>query len=94
MQVIWLPEAFEDLLGIRKYIEEYDPGAAQRIAQRILTAVGPLGKFTEMGRPGRVLGTRELVVFGTPYIIPYRVKGDTIEILGVVHGAEKWPDKF
>jgi toxin ParE1/3/4 len=45
-----------------------------------------------MGRPGRVPGTRELVVTRTPYIVPYRVRGDTLEILRVYHGARRWPD--
>jgi len=47
-----------------------------------------------MGRPGRVDGTREFVVAGTPYIIPYRVRGETVELLAVMHGARRWPDTF
>lgn len=46
-----------------------------------------------MGRAGRVAGTRELVVADTPYIIPYRVRGDAVEILRVFHAARKWPGK-
>ncbi len=44
-----------------------------------------------MGRPGRVLGTRELVVSETPYVIPYRVRQDRLELLAVFHGRQKWP---
>jgi plasmid stabilization system protein ParE len=47
-----------------------------------------------MGRAGRVTGTRELVVAGTPYIVPYRVRVEAVEILRVFHAARKWPEKL
>ena len=47
-----------------------------------------------MGRPGRVLGTRELVVPGTPYIIPYRARGEYLDLLAIFHGHQKWPTKL
>ena len=47
-----------------------------------------------LGRPGRVPGTRELIVSGTRYIVPYRVKEDVVQIITVLHGAQKWPDRF
>ncbi len=57
-------------------------------------AVSHLATQPGMGRPGRVDGTREFVVAGTPYIIPYRVRGETVELLAVMHGARRWPDTF
>lgn len=53
-----------------------------------------LSNFPSMGRPGRVSGARELVVSGTPYIIPYRVRDEEVEILRVFHGARKWPRRL
>jgi toxin ParE1/3/4 len=47
-----------------------------------------------IGRPGRVAGTRELVTAGTPYIVPYRVAGDAVQIITVLHGAQNWPDRL
>ena len=47
-----------------------------------------------MGRIGRVYGTRELVVTGTPFILPYRISGQHIQILAVFHGARQWPENF
>jgi toxin ParE1/3/4 len=47
-----------------------------------------------MRRPGRVPGTRELVIAQTPYIVPYRVQCGSIQILRVYHGARRWPDSF
>ena len=48
----------------------------------------------EIGRPGRVPGTRELVVPRTPFIIPYRVKDNAVQILRVYHAARKWPSEL
>jgi toxin ParE1/3/4 len=47
-----------------------------------------------MGRPGRVPGTRELVIGQTPYIVPYRLQRGVIQILRVFHGARRWPQNF
>ena len=70
------------------YIVRDDPEAAARIVERIVTSVEGLGAHPASGRPGRVPGTRELVVSGTPYLVPYRVRGETVEILQVFHGPE------
>jgi len=53
-----------------------------------------LSKNPGMGRPGRVPGTRELVVQGTQFIVPYRLQGNALEILRVYHGARRWPEQF
>ena len=45
-----------------------------------------------LGRPGRVPGTRELVIGGLPYVIPYRMRDGAIEILRVLHTSRRWPD--
>jgi toxin ParE1/3/4 len=47
-----------------------------------------------MGRPGRVIGTRELIVPGTPYVVAYRVRESTMEVLAVMHSAQQWPTSF
>ena len=52
-----------------------------------------LARHAVPGRPGRVLGTRELVIQGLPYIIPYRVRDNHVEILRVLHTARRWPGK-
>jgi toxin ParE1/3/4 len=60
----------------------------------VLAAVETLARFPDSGRPGRVTGTRELVVTQTPFIVAYRRRGDAIEILSVLHGRQRWPDGF
>jgi len=62
--------------------------------ERIRTAVERLGNFPGVGRFGRVAGTRELVITGTPYIVPYRVQDDAVQIITVLHAAQRWPDRF
>jgi toxin ParE1/3/4 len=95
MNIIWSPEAIRDLISLRSYIAEESPSGAQRIASRILYSVEHvLPNSPHMGRPGRVPGTRELIVPQTPYIVPYRVDGQNLHILRVYHGARRWPDSF
>lgn len=95
MNVIWSPEAIEDLISLRAYIAQDDPAAARRVALRIVYDVEQLlPENPHMGRPGRVPGTRELVIPDTPYIVPYRLQRGTLQILRVYHGARRWPDTF
>jgi toxin ParE1/3/4 len=79
---------------VRSYIAKDNPAAARRIALRIVEAVEQLPDNPHVGRPGRVPGTRELVIVRTPYIVPYRVHRNALEILRVYHGARRWPDSF
>lgn len=94
MRVRWLKRALENLDEEAEYIAHNDPEAAARVVQRIATSIERLATHPASGRLGRVPGTRELVVSGTPYIVPYRVRGETVEILRLFHGARKWPEKF
>ena len=69
--------------------------AANRIVVRIVSMVhNQLADFPESGRTGRIEGTRELVVPKTPFVAPYRITGDTIEILAVHHASQRWPEAF
>jgi toxin ParE1/3/4 len=80
---------------LREFIELDDPTAARRTALRIVAAVETLIPANpKVGRPGRVSGTRELVIARTPFIVPYRLREGTIEVLRVFHGARRWPDRL
>ena len=95
MILVWSPEAINDLAALRAYIEQDDQAAAQRVVLRIIENVETLLRDNpEMGRPGRVPGTRERVIPRTPFIIPYRLLGNTLQILRIYHGARRWPDAF
>jgi len=73
------------------YVGERDPAAAIDIGDAIEISVSRLADFPESGRPGRVLGTRELVVTDTPFIVVYRIEPAALLILRVLHGAQRWP---
>lgn len=95
MIILWSPEAINDLALLRAYIAEDDPAAAQRVVLHIIGSIERLlSGQSHMGRPGRVPGTRELVVPRTPYIVPYRIRNNRLQVLRVYHGARKWLDKF
>ena len=91
MGIRWLRIALANLDAEAEYIARDNPAAADRIVTAISDAVGRLNKHPARGRPGRVTGTRELVVPGTPYIVPYRIRGNVVEVLRVFHAARRWP---
>ena len=90
--VRWLLRSVIDLENVFEYISINNSEAARSEINRILDTVGLLDRNPSMGRPGRVPGTRELVIADTPYIIVYRAKRRSKEILRVLHGAQKWTD--
>jgi len=92
--IVWSPRAIEHLAHLRAYIARDNPKAAGRIASALLDAVERLAELQNLGRTGRVAGTRELVVPRTPYVIPYRLRGDRLEGIGVFHSRKKWPKRL
>ena len=90
MRVRWLDEAVEDLKAARTHIAGDNPAAAD-VAQRVRDAAKLPANYAAAGRPGRVSNTRELAVTGTPYMLAYRARAENVEILRVLHGAQKWP---
>jgi len=90
MKVVWTRSAIRHLIALREYIGEDSEQSAARVALHIYTAIDLLATQPEMGRPGRVLGTRELVVSNTPCVIPYRVRRDLLELIAVFHGRQNW----
>ena len=92
MILIWSPTARAHLRHAEAFIAEDNPRAAAKTAEMIIDAVERLRDFPASGRPGKLPHTRELVVSGTPLFLPYRVKGEAVEFLGVIHEARKWPE--
>ena len=91
MRVKWLRTALRNLDEEATYIAADDVAAARLIVQRVIGAVARLAEQPDLGRPGRAPGTRELIVHKTHYIVPYRVSGETVEILRVFHTARRLP---
>ena len=95
MALIWTNQAARDLEDIHSFLEPRDRQAAARIIQRLVRiAKDVLEAAPDAGRPGRVEGTRELVVTRTPYIIAYEADGDDVRIVSVIHSRRVWPEAF
>jgi len=94
MEIIWRQAALNDLEAIREFIAQDNPQAAARIRTTIRSAIERLAAYPNLGRAGRVEGTRELVIPDTPYIAAYRVVDDQLRILAIVHGSRQWPRRF
>ena len=92
MRLRWTKLADRDLDEIAAYIGQDSPVAAARVMLELIDQTeASLSRHVALGRPGRVVGTRELVVRGLPYIIPYRVRDNCIEILRVLHTSRRRP---
>ena len=94
MRPEWTRRALRALDGIADHIAQDNPRAARRTVHRVQQAVTQLADHPSLGRTGRVAGTRELIVAGTPFIVPYRVREGSLEILTVFHAARIWPEEL
>lgn len=94
MRVCWTTPAREQLVSAYEYIAADNRRAAARTADKIWKSTELLARHPLAGREGRVAGTRELVIRGTPFLVAYRVRRMEVEILAVMHAARKWPDEF
>ena len=93
MRLRWTSRAERDLEEIAVYIGQDSPAAAARVILEIIDqAEQLLSSHPAIGRAGRILGTRELVIGQLPYIIPYRVRGTDVEILRVLHASRRRPN--
>jgi toxin ParE1/3/4 len=93
-KIRWLRLALADLDELMGYIARDNPKATAKVAGKIWETTLTLSNHPAMGKPGRVPGTREMVVTGTSYLVPYRVVANEVQILRILHGARKWPEKF
>ena len=94
MKIVWSEPARQDLRDIFTYIAEDNPNAARTLLNEIKERAVLLQDNPLLGRLGRIEDTRELVLTGTSFILPYRVKDLQIQILAVLHGAKQWPESF
>jgi addiction module RelE/StbE family toxin len=92
MQIKWLHQALRNLKQAHNYIIKDNPTAAQELILKIQNAANQLENYPLIGKSGRVEGTRELIISNSPYIIIYRVKEESIEILRIFHTSKRYPD--
>jgi addiction module RelE/StbE family toxin len=92
MRIRGTDPAVRDLTHICDYIHDHDaPAAALRVTLIIYQAVASLSEFPNRGRSGRRPNTRELVFPDLPFLAIYRIRGDVVEVVRILHGAQKWP---
>lgn len=94
MQIIWLKTALKNIDELAEYISQENSTAASQIVTTIELQVNLLATQPALGRPGRVLDTRELVISNTHYLVPYRIKNNTVEILRVFHTSRRPPNAW
>jgi addiction module RelE/StbE family toxin len=94
VKIRWTAGAAEDLRSAHEYVSESSPETADALIERVLSGIDLLERYPNLGREGRIKGTRELVVTGTPFVVFYRLHRDQVEILGVLHAARQWPDRL
>ncbi len=94
MRIVWTDRALIHLEAIGAYLEERSPAGSTRVLEAIGNGVESLGRHPWRGRSGRVRRTRELVVPRTRYLVAYRLRGEDLEILAVIHGAQRWPKRL
>lgn len=96
MQVKWLKRALQNLADEAEYIAQDDPEATRQVVQRIVDTINLLPDNPALGHPGRIHGTRELVVPNTRYIVPYRARPrlNRIEILRGFHTSRRLPQRW
>jgi addiction module RelE/StbE family toxin len=87
----WTTPALSDLVGIGDYVARDNRDAAARVVTSIRAHAARLSDYPELGRPGRIEGTRELVVPRLPYVVVYRLVVGEAEILTVLHTSQKYP---
>ena len=92
MKLAWSAFALSDRDAIFTFIEADNPSAAVLVDERIVAAARRLMDFPASGRFGRIAGTRELVINGTPTVAAYPVTQSAVRILRIRHGGQEWPD--
>ena len=91
MKIRLMKAAIRDLRETRSYIAQDDPAAATRVATRLERAINLIAERPDIGRPVSDQPVREWCVPGLPFVIPYRVSGDTIEIVRIFHTSRRRP---
>ena len=92
MQVKWLKWALRNLEQARNYVFQDNPTAAQELIIKIQNAANQLQNYPFMGKNGRVEGTKELIISNSPYILIYRIKEETVEVLRILHTSKFYPE--
>ena len=94
MKIRWTKKAQKNLEQLESYIARDKPTAAVETVLTVVRAVESLIEHPQLGRAGRIHGTRELIIGSLPVIVPYRIKDNCVEILRVIHSSMQWPEQL
>ncbi len=89
MEVRWTTPAAQDFAAAGAWLAARDPAAAERVPGLVVERTEALAEFPQLGRPGRVPGTRELAIAGTPYIVAYQLRPDCVAIVAFLHAKRR-----
>jgi len=90
VRVVWTPEAQQDRIDVWDYVAADNPLAAARMDEIFSDAAVRLAEHPMLGRSGKIPGTRELIPYES-YRLVYKIDGETVWILTLVHTARQWP---
>jgi toxin ParE1/3/4 len=90
-QLEFTARAFQHIAAAEEFISRENPAAAQKVAEAIYKTAEKLEIFPDLGKPGRVPGTRELPLTKYPYTLVYRVRPSKVIVYAVMHHARKFP---
>lgn len=90
MKIVWSAPALADRIAIFDYLEQRSPRAAVQLDERFVEAAKRLRDNPEIGRRGRIKGTRELLAHRR-YLLIYEIVGSDVGIIAIVHTARQWP---
>lgn len=94
MRLRYTARALAEIEHLQDWLAERSPRGAARTASAIRRQLATLAAHPRKGRAGRVAGTRELVIIGTPYLAAYKIENEAIIVLAVIHSARQWPEGF
>ena len=94
MKLVWSKRSRSDLASIRRYIFQRNPQAADRVIDTLLAAAKRLETFPQLGRPSELSDVRLLKIPRIPYLMPYRVQDDAVEVLAVLHERRERPEEW
>jgi plasmid stabilization system protein ParE len=94
MKIRLTPRASQQLLSAYDYLQATSSSAAASQMNRIFDSIDLLERFPLAGRKGRIAGTREMVAPQTPFIVAYTIVGKEVQILAVLHAAQRWPESL
>lgn len=87
--IFWTKRALSHLEAELDYYGRINPNLAKELSLIVKDSLASISNMPGIGRPGKKIGTRELVLSKYPYVLAYRVRNDVLEILAIIHQNRK-----